>query len=575
MSYRRFIRDETGMTMGLTVIMIVLIGVMGAGLLTFVSTDLNAVIEVNRGQRAMELADAGIDAAKRQLNVDAKVINYNDDPTDGGDSEWADDGTPKELDFDGDGATDIEVWIQYLRPSRNDAEASLPDHAPEVLPSYGADACNDTNGDGVDDDLDLDPAVNDLDACQYPNNRNYFRVTAQGMAGNAVRKVQAIYRSQNYQFPVAYYATRDINIGGSAATVTDVSLFANRYISGLRPPVGTAPTKLGTLRGVDKAYGDWAVYPTGTLAGQPNPHNNVARTTNAAGAAALGNDAVPTGCTLTGNPRITNEGSGITYDSTSENKTQKNRDAETFQVYGNRDYDRDSEYKCDNASNLISSGRPDFEKNTWTAAGQPQPADTITFPFEVNDTGTDDDILEALKQKAQAQGLYVFAPNGAEIEIDDSTGPKTPDGAIYPADSDGETVMYIEFADGAPESPIYGDDGGVLFKANGTSNPDGYAAGTIVVVNGDFDTNASANDFRGIIALRDADDLDDPSDVHNLIQYDSDGNFDVDGYVNVEGDITIRGSVEGLLPGELVNGIPGIYSLRQWSWRECYTTSCN
>ncbi|MBA3790042.1 MAG: hypothetical protein H0X23_02215, partial [Rubrobacter sp.] len=58
MSYRRFIRDETGMTMGLTVIMIVLIGVMGAGLLTFVSTDLNAVIEVNRGQRAMELADA-------------------------------------------------------------------------------------------------------------------------------------------------------------------------------------------------------------------------------------------------------------------------------------------------------------------------------------------------------------------------------------------------------------------------------------------------------------------------------------------------------------------------------------
>src|SRR5215218_8252495 len=58
------------MTMALAVIMIVLIGVMGAGLLTFVMKDLNTVAESNRGQRAFEMADAGIQAAKRQLTSD-------------------------------------------------------------------------------------------------------------------------------------------------------------------------------------------------------------------------------------------------------------------------------------------------------------------------------------------------------------------------------------------------------------------------------------------------------------------------------------------------------------------------
>jgi len=64
---RRLRKDESGMTLGLALIMILLIGVMGAGLLTFVSGDLNAVIEVNRAQRAFEMADAGVAAAKRQL----------------------------------------------------------------------------------------------------------------------------------------------------------------------------------------------------------------------------------------------------------------------------------------------------------------------------------------------------------------------------------------------------------------------------------------------------------------------------------------------------------------------------
>jgi hypothetical protein len=45
--FERLRRDESGVALGLTIILIVLIGVMGAGLLTFVRSDLDAVIEVN------------------------------------------------------------------------------------------------------------------------------------------------------------------------------------------------------------------------------------------------------------------------------------------------------------------------------------------------------------------------------------------------------------------------------------------------------------------------------------------------------------------------------------------------
>jgi hypothetical protein len=40
---------------------------MGAGLLTFVATDLEAVVAVNRGEQAFELAEAGIEVAKAHL----------------------------------------------------------------------------------------------------------------------------------------------------------------------------------------------------------------------------------------------------------------------------------------------------------------------------------------------------------------------------------------------------------------------------------------------------------------------------------------------------------------------------
>ena len=80
-------RDESGMTMVLVLITIVLIGVMGAGLLTFVSRDLNTVVEVNQGQEAFDLADAGIEAARQQLDAQPLESLYSGDSAD--DSNWS------------------------------------------------------------------------------------------------------------------------------------------------------------------------------------------------------------------------------------------------------------------------------------------------------------------------------------------------------------------------------------------------------------------------------------------------------------------------------------------------------
>src|SRR5215210_4362878 len=95
---RRLVRDESGVALGLAIIMIVLIGVMGAGLLVFVRNDLNAVVEVNQGQKAFEAADAGVHAAKTQQlsDVNRKHFDksYTNDCDDGQRRTTAEDWSP-------------------------------------------------------------------------------------------------------------------------------------------------------------------------------------------------------------------------------------------------------------------------------------------------------------------------------------------------------------------------------------------------------------------------------------------------------------------------------------------------
>lgn len=64
------------MALGLAIIVVVIVGVMGAGLLTFVATDLQAVVAVNRGGQAFELAEAGIEVAKAHLANDSSPADW-------------------------------------------------------------------------------------------------------------------------------------------------------------------------------------------------------------------------------------------------------------------------------------------------------------------------------------------------------------------------------------------------------------------------------------------------------------------------------------------------------------------
>lgn len=514
---RRFIDDESGMTMGLVVIMIVLIGVMGAGLLTFVSRDLNSVVEVNQGQRAQEMSDAGLEAAKRQLSVvDANPTSY--DATNIADnSEWYGDSTPKTMTLNGN---QIRVGILYLRPSVTDAQTREADRAPEKLPSYSSngspDPCNDINGDGVDDDFN--PSTGDVDACDYPNNRSYFRVTVRGGTGNAVRQLQAIYQTDNFDIPVAYYATRDIEFNSSnALNVDGLSLFANRNIINFRAD---------RLTGTDQAYGNWATIP-GT--GAPNPYNATRRND------ALGNPVTAAGAAALG---------------TIDYKTDK------AARYGYHDYDADSD---------SVSGRPDFV----SAGAYAGPPNDITYPFATDDTIADNDVIASLKAKAQAQGLYTRRSPGSTFTIDESGG----DVPNYPASSDlTETVMFVEFASGTDDSPVYGAKGKAIYKAR-SSDADNKVKGIIVVMHGDLETSSSSEPFQGAMIVRDGNDGN--TTESDIMKFDNGGNVNIEGFVNVEGDLKLGGTTDGFLPAEMATGLPGLFRVRLWSWRECYSIDCS
>jgi Tfp pilus assembly protein PilX len=73
---RRLLAEERGMALGLAIIVVVIVGVMGAGLLTFVATDLEAIVAVNRGEQAFELAEAGIEVAKAHLANDSSPADW-------------------------------------------------------------------------------------------------------------------------------------------------------------------------------------------------------------------------------------------------------------------------------------------------------------------------------------------------------------------------------------------------------------------------------------------------------------------------------------------------------------------
>jgi hypothetical protein len=231
-------RNESGVALGLAVIMVVLIGVMGAGLLTFVRSDLEAVVEVNQGQRALSLADAGVQAARRQLRSDAVPGHYDGDAAEN--VEWAyvapgEETAGKSLTLE---EGDVTVRIQYLLPSTTAAQAAEEDHAPELVPG---------------------------DATDYHGGENYFKVTSEGTTGGARRKVEAILYTSGLDVPAAYYTPNDITLQGDIG-ISGVSFFAGGNID-----------KNGDVtvdRETPATYGDWDT----TSFSPPSRLNTIPRT---------------------------------------------------------------------------------------------------------------------------------------------------------------------------------------------------------------------------------------------------------------------------------------------------------
>lgn len=181
----RLIREESGMTMGLVIIMIVLIGVMGAGLLTFVSTDLNTVVEVNQGQRAFEAADAGVQAAKRQVQSDPTPNKYDDGAIVVNDVQWS---------------------------------ASVPNSNCSNLGVRGMCLRN----------IDGDAATLDTAnvSVRYRATTSDFLVVSTGGYGAAKRKVEAtIQYDAPVSIPRVYFTRGGLVLAGSA-TANEISLFA-------------------------------------------------------------------------------------------------------------------------------------------------------------------------------------------------------------------------------------------------------------------------------------------------------------------------------------------------------------
>lgn len=245
----RLLREESGMALMLAIVTMVLVGVMGAGLLAFARSDLNTVVEVNRGQKAFEMADAGARLAEQHLRID---------------------GVPEHYDVDTTGDAD------YINTDCNtdDTEAGTP---------VGGDwSLNGASQGVVRNNLDGDPGTNDTvtisirwlnpgsgrPECVAPETPpagtyNYFRIISTGeydndndgnADDNSRRRVEAVYSTYDLDIPKGFFTPKPVKITGTV-DIKDVSVFSLSDV--------TLPGGSDKFSGEDLAYKKWAETPAG------------------------------------------------------------------------------------------------------------------------------------------------------------------------------------------------------------------------------------------------------------------------------------------------------------------------
>lgn len=283
---KRLAREEAGMTMALTIFMIVIIGVMGAGLLTFVQKDLESVVEVNKGQNAFEMADAGVQAARQQIRRDADPEHYDIDSTadaayysgvcnDPGEDATTTDRTPAG-----------ENW-SYRSPT---ADVPTPGVTRDV-PDSGKFTVTIRW-------LSRAPAANS--GCRAPvvegsdpAKARFFRVVSTGEFNGAKRKIEAVMSTADNGVAKAYFTQSTMELNGNSC-ITNISLFALGQIDTGNSGGGSGCRPGGNIvSGTDNAYGNWK-----------NSRNPIARPTTNAG---IGSPAGITGGSKTAGRDYDNE----------------------------------------------------------------------------------------------------------------------------------------------------------------------------------------------------------------------------------------------------------------------------
>ena len=240
---KRLSTEESGVVMGLVVIMIVLIGVMGAGLLTFVSSDVTSMGQTNRGEQALQVADAGVQAAQQQLITDNNARNNYD------------------------GGTDDLSWSYCYNIS------GCTVFTPSASGSAGM-------------TMNMDSGTAQVTILMTRFAPAAFKVISEGRSGDAKRRIEAMFRANHdVGFPRTYMSRTDLMLAGSI-NPSAISFFALENAT-IGNNVDLGPQD-------DSYYGRWAAWGSSpgpfpnSVGSFPNDFNLTVRSTNLSGVAARG-----------------------------------------------------------------------------------------------------------------------------------------------------------------------------------------------------------------------------------------------------------------------------------------------
>jgi hypothetical protein len=435
---RRFAKDESGIALPLAIMMIVLIGVMGAGLLVFVRSDLLAVVEVNRGQRAFEIAEAGVQVAKTQQLSDVVRQHYDRDIT----NDCANDQR----------RTTTEDWspnTTVYNDPRNCDSGTTTRSSGGITRNFAGGKfnvtieCFDQNGDPSDICAGIsENAPESIEA----RKRAFFKITSTGYypadESGAKRRVEAIYHTNRLDVPTAYYTPNNIEFNGGVS-ISGVSFFAGGNIT------KTPSASLSVDRNTPAIYRDWDTTNLDNFT--PTSNFNTVPRRKADGSPA--------------------EGAGFAARGTVQDF---GTDPVVGPTRGYYDYDSNTtpRFVCKTSPSPPNPSNPPCSSAT---IDEPNSSGTISFPFNPNAEFD----LEVLEQAARDQGNYYEG----DITIDTNT---TGSNEKYPQGSSDLTVFYVR-ANGAT----------IDYKVN--YNP--RAKGLIVIENGNFEISNSSSGFEGVVIV--------------------------------------------------------------------------